>query len=237
MKAHLHKILAIDTATEACSTALYVDGEIVEDFRVAPRQHTTILLPMIEQLMESTGVKLADLDAIAFGQGPGSFTGLRIAASIAQGIAFSAELPIVPVSTLAAVAQGVARQYQSTDVLVALDARMKEVYWGIYRMGMAGLVELVGDEKVCSPATVSLPVDVEEIAWSAAGDGWKAYEEELVRCDPFVKERFPEQYPHAFDVAVLAADQYARGNTIQAEKAQPVYLRNNVAKKQVQPKK
>ncbi|MGB5456905.1 MAG: tRNA (adenosine(37)-N6)-threonylcarbamoyltransferase complex dimerization subunit type 1 TsaB, partial [Gammaproteobacteria bacterium] len=101
------KILAVDTATEACSAALYLDGEIHQQFRVAPREHSHIILPMIDQLLSDSGIRVSDLDVLAFGRGPGSFMGVRIAAGVAQGIAFAWDLPVVPISTLAAIAQTV----------------------------------------------------------------------------------------------------------------------------------
>lgn len=223
------RILAIETATDACSAALFIDGEMTEGFRIAPREHAAILLPMIDRLMTSAGISLQQLDAIAFGRGPGSFTGLRIASSVTQGLAWSADLPVVPVSTLAAVAQGIVRLHAHRQVLVALDARMQEVYWGAYRAGQDQLVELDGEETVCSPEAVAVPQGQE---WVAAGDGWHAYNDQLSRrCKEIVTEHFPDQRPQAQDVACLAAAALARGEALPPEQAQPVYLRDNVARK------
>jgi tRNA threonylcarbamoyladenosine biosynthesis protein TsaB len=121
------KLLAIDTATEACSAAIYIDGETVQRYRIAPREHSHIILPMIDELLAETGCYLSAMSAIAFGRGPGSFMGVRIAAGVTQGIAFAHDLPVVPVSTLAAIAQTAHVQTQAEKVLAAIDARMNEV--------------------------------------------------------------------------------------------------------------
>src|SRR3989338_484571 len=138
-------ILALDTSTEACSCALQVRGEIIEDYAVIPRQHAQNILPMIQQLLHKAGLTFAQLDAIAFGRGPGSFTGLRIAAGVAQGLALASDLPVLPVSTLAALAlQGHADTGDSA-LLACLDARIDEVYWAWYSIEN-GLPVLQGEE-------------------------------------------------------------------------------------------
>lgn len=226
-------ILAVETATEACSAALYINGEVNEEFKIAPREHAAILLPMIDRLMASAGIGLQQLEAIAFGRGPGSFTGLRIASSVTQGLAWSADLPVIPVSTLAAVAQAIVRLHARAQVLVALDARMQEVYWGAYRAGQDQLVQLNGGEAVCPPEAVSVPQGHD---WVAAGDGWQACGDQLSqRCKAIVSEHFPGQRPQAQDVACLAAAALARGEVLPPEQAQPVYLRDNVARKPKSP--
>ena len=125
------RVLAIETASAACSAALYIDGQVEERYALAPRQHAALILPMVESLLASAELTVSGLDALAFGQGPGAFTGVRIAASAAQGIAFAADLPVVPVSTLAAQACGAMRDTNGAHAMVALDARMDEVYWGV----------------------------------------------------------------------------------------------------------
>lgn len=124
------RILAIDTATEACSVALWNNGEKHALFEICPREHTQRILPMVQQVLAESGVTLNQLDALAFGRGPGSFTGVRIGIGIAQGLAMGAELPMIGVSTLATMAQGAFRVTGATQVLAAIDARMGEVYWG-----------------------------------------------------------------------------------------------------------
>ena len=170
------KILAIDTATEACSAALYLGGEITRQYRVAPRQHSHIILPMIDQLLAESGVRVAELDALAFGRGPGSFMGVRIAAGVTQGIALAWDLPVVPVSTLAAIAQTAYSETGATRVLSAIDARMNEVYWAAYRLSDNGCMHLVGEESVIAPGQVAKPA---EDGWTGAGTGWSAYGEIL----------------------------------------------------------
>src|SRR3569833_3307602 len=132
------KLLAIDTATEACSAALYLDGAVNKRYVLAPREHALLILPMIDELLRDANLSPLELDAVAFGRGPGAFTGLRIAAGVAQGIAYGADLPVVPVSSLAALAQGCYRERGVTRVLATIDARIGEVYWGAYRLGSDG---------------------------------------------------------------------------------------------------
>ena len=197
------KLLAIDTSTEACSAALMIDGEILEHYCLAPREHARLILPMIDELMSAAGLKPVDLNGLAFGRGPGAFTGLRIAASVAQGIAFAADLPVVPVSSLAALAQGVYRKKGRSHILAAIDARIKEVYWGAYQCDDQGLVQLYGEELVCSPSQVPLPGGED---WYGAGTGWQTYLPLLQnRLGKAVSRCDGQAFPAAFDVAVLGA--------------------------------
>lgn len=223
------KLLALDTATDACSAALLIDGETRQEFRVAPRDHARLLLPMIDALLAESGLKPAQLDGIAFGRGPGSFTGLRIAAGITQGIALGLDLPVVPVSTLAALAQGAIREEDATRVLSALDARMQEIYWGAFVKATDGLACAAGDECVCAPAAVPVP---EGTGWIGVGSGWDAYVAVLqARCGASVGVGRLDRRPQAFDIALLAAPALARGEALPAEQALPVYLRDQVAEK------
>lgn len=221
------KLLAIETATDACSAALSIDGDIRERFEIAPRAHTELILPMIDELMAEAGLNISQVDAIAFGRGPGAFTGVRIAVGVTQGIAFAADLPVVPVSTLAALAQGVA----ADKVLAALDARMDEVYWGAYQRNAAGLMELVGDECVSVPGDVPLPTGEN---WQGAGAGWSAYETLLsAHCEQQLDSWDGLCFPHARDVVLLGAAQFAAGTAVAAEQALPVYLRDKVTWKKI----
>jgi tRNA threonylcarbamoyladenosine biosynthesis protein TsaB len=223
------RILAIETATEACSAALRVDSETIQRFEIAPRRHAALLLPFVESLLAEAGIDLNQVDAVAFGRGPGSFTGLRIAAGMAQGVAFGADLPVVPVSTLAALAQGTVREQGAKAVLAALDARMKEVYWGAFTCQREGLVKLIGEERVCAPEDVSLPPPGD---WCGAGSGWETYADLLVsRCSIAADAVFAKQKPQAYDVAHLAAAIFERGGALPPEQAVPVYLRDKVANK------
>ena len=164
-------ILAIETATDACSCALEHSGTIVARHAVEPRRHTELLLPMIDTVLDEAGVGLGVLDAIAFGRGPGSFTGLRIACSVAQGLGFGAQRPLVAVSTLQVVAAGMQRSQGTPRVLVALDARMGEVYWGGFEWDGVTMAP-VFEESVVSPHAVPVPATG---TWAAAGSGWAAH--------------------------------------------------------------
>lgn len=224
------KILALDTATEACSVALYVNGEITRQYRVAPREHSHLILPMIEQLLTASGLRVSDLDALAFGRGPGSFMGVRIAAGVTQGIAFAWDLPVVPVSTLAAIAQVANMETGANRVLTAIDARMNEVYWAAYRLGQDGCMHLDGEERVIAPDRVSRPG---EAGWLGAGTGWSAYGEELIAAigDDVLSARLDACLPSADAIARLAVVEFEAGRHVTAAQAVPVYLRDNVAKK------
>ncbi len=224
------KILAIDTATEACSAALYFDGDIDQQYRVAPREHSHIILPMIDQLLGRAGVKLRDLDALAFGRGPGSFMGVRIAAGVVQGMAFAWNLPVVPVSTLAAIAQTANTGSGAAHVLAAIDARMGEVYWGAYSLSDENGMQLVGEETVIRPEQVAVP---DERDWIGAGTGWSAYADQLRTAVAPVElvTVLDDCLPSAAAIAQLAVADFQAGNHVPASKAVPVYLRDNVASK------
>ncbi len=224
------KLLAIETATEACSAALYLEGETRERYQVEAQGHSRLILPMMDDLLAEAGISLAQLDALAFGRGPGSFTGVRIATGVVQGAAFAAALPVVPVSTLAALAQGAHETYGDRQILTALDARMQEVYWGAYGVGDDALVALQGDEVVCPANRVPVP---EGDVWIGVGPGWAAYSEVL--CERLGSRGSTwrgDLLPHAHHVARLAAADVVKGHAVPAEQALPVYLRDNVASKE-----
>ncbi|TQV65403.1 MAG: tRNA (adenosine(37)-N6)-threonylcarbamoyltransferase complex dimerization subunit type 1 TsaB [Halothiobacillaceae bacterium] len=223
------KLLAIDTSTEACSAALLIDGKVLEEYALAPRRHTELILPMVGRLLAATALRLEQLDGIAFARGPGAFTGLRIAAGVTQGLAFGAGLPVVPVSSLAALAHAAWRLHGAEHVLTALDARMHEVYWGGWRVRGLGDVQAVDAERVVAPADVPCP---EGGRWFAAGPGWAAYDEALrSRCGAVESGRDPNLLPRAHDVALIGGQLAAHGGLLPAEQAQPVYLRDRVAEK------
>lgn len=223
------RILAIDTSGEACSAALYVDGGLSDRFVVQPRGHSELILEMMQALLAEAELPLGRLDALAYGRGPGSFTGVRIAAGVTQGTAYGAGLPVVPVSTLAALAQRHHRENGAERVLPAFDARMHEVYWAAYTLGPDGLVELVGRESVCAPERVELPPGE---GWHGVGSGWLSYGELLrQRLGEAVEAVHARQLCHARDIAQLAVKGLAAGAAVSAEQALPVYLRNQVANK------
>jgi len=220
------KILALDTATEACSAALLMGDELLERYQVAPREHTQLLMPMVDSLMEEAGLAMHELDAITFGRGPGSFTGLRIAAGFTQGLALGAELPVLPVSDLAALALQAHRQLGWEEFLVCQDARLKEFFIGGFRIGAEGPEETISEALV----------DASELAvrakgfHHAVGSGWTT---------PGGKQAMPEGFvidssihlPRAADIARLGMLAFSRGESVPVEQALPVYLRDQVAKK------
>lgn len=221
------KLLAIETATEACSAALLINGEVIERYRVQPRGHSELILPMMNELLAEADMALSDLDAMAFGRGPGSFTGVRIATAVIQGAAFAADLPVVPVSTLAALAQRCFREEGKHRLLPAFDARMKEVYWGAYEVFDGGIVQQVVPDEVSMPEAVTLP---EGGDWHAVGSGWKSYGEQLdsIMGDSLASTN-PDLLCSAHDVAILGAAGFTAGLAVEAEQALPVYLRDKVA--------
>lgn len=216
-------LLALDTATEACSVALLHDGKVLSHYEVIPRLHAQKLLPMIQQIMADAGVGLSAVDAIAFGRGPGAFTGVRIAIGVVQGLAFALDRPVLGLSNLAALAQGAWRREGATQVAAAIDARMDEVYWGCYALS-DGEMQLVGAEAVLPPHAVQVPDDNLE-SWYGAGTGWGYADRLAVKAQRFDASALP----HAEDVLALAGFAWARNEAIEAAQAQPVYLRDNVA--------
>lgn len=223
------KLLAIDAATEACSAAILVDGEIHERHAVAPRGHAQRLLTMVDEILAEAGVSLRSLDAIAFDRGPGSFTGVRVGTSVTQGLAFGADLPVIPVSSLAALAQGAWRATGETHILSVIDARMVEVYWGYYSHAN-GIMVLQGEEHICMANEVTPNMGEN---WYGAGSGWQAYAEELKAGIQAVSNGIDaESLPLARDMLPLAEYEYHNKRYVSAEQALPTYLRNEVAKKQ-----
>ena len=220
------KILALDTATEACSAALLDDDSIYERHEIAPRRHAELILPMVDGVLAQAGLGLQDLDAIAFGRGPGAFTGVRIAAGVTQGLALGAGLPVIPLSSLATLAQGAAGR--SAVLLPAIDARMGEIYWAAYEKVQDNLVRPVAEEQVTSPEAVQVPVDKHVFG---VGSGWGAYR---LRLEGVLNGQItgmdPERYPLARDMLPLAVREYNAGRCVGADQAVPVYLRDNVVK-------
>jgi tRNA threonylcarbamoyladenosine biosynthesis protein TsaB len=231
------KLLAVDTATEACSAALFIDGAVHEQFELASKKHTQLILPMIDSLMAEAGLRPSDLDALAFGRGPGSFTGLRIATGVIHGIALAADLPVVPVSTLAALAQDYFANKAAAPVaesspkvaFTAMDARMGEIFWGVYRYDPSGFVTLLGREAVTPAEHVEFPA----LSGIGLGSGWAAYPAVLSnRLAGWVCQIESAFWPRAGVIAQLASHDYAQGLAVPVEQAMPVYLRDKVAKKE-----
>ena len=227
------KILAIETSTEACSAALLNGAETAQRYEVAPRQHAELILGMCDELLAETNSKLSELDAIAFGRGPGAFTGVRIATGVVQGIAFAHELPVVPVSSLAAMAFAAWQEHGASKVMTAIDARMGEVYWACYECSDEGVKEIVA-EQVCPPEHITLP---ETGSWYGVGSGWDTYQEILTaQAGSLIGKIDPGYFPQAQHIAMLAAQSVSKGEALPAAQAMPVYIRDNVAKKKAEQK-
>lgn len=234
------KILALETATEACSAALWLDAgtpSCLNRYQFAPREHNRLILPMIEAILAEAELDFCQLDAIAFGCGPGSFTGVRMAAGVAQGIAFGADLPVIPVSTLAALAQQALDETGEVLAYPCIDARMGEVYWAVYRHGESGGMECLQTEQVVVAGQVALPdcgtdADSPEIKGIGIGSGFATYAVPLAeRLGSRLTGVLPDRFPTATCIAKLAAQAYDKGQWVSAEQALPVYLRDDVAKK------
>ena len=228
------RILGIDTATESCSAALLLERRLLERAQRLERAHAQVILPMVDELLAEGGAPLGTLDAIAFGRGPGAFTGVRLAATVAQGLAFGAGVPVVPVSDLRALAQRAFDEDRALAwVLVCTDARMREVYWACFERSSDTFAGPCGEERVSPPADVRLPS-----AWGPAGQGagrlagvgsgFAAYPE---LCGKFPFDVVMEgRLPRAAEVVQLAVREVAAGRVFPPEQALPVYLRDDVAR-------
>lgn len=219
----MSKILALDTSTEACSCALSINGEIFETFELLPRLHAQFILPMVKQMMVKHDLAFTDLDAISVGAGPGSFTGLRIAAGVAQGIAFGSDLPLIPVSTLAAMAQQCI-ELGENYIFTCLDARVKEVYWAVYAV-RENNIELKGSEQLCKPELVDLKLDD---SCYAVGNGMIFIEQLPAETQFLIKGYDNEVYPRASAMVKLATTYFKQGMGMKPEDFSPTYLRNKV---------
>jgi tRNA threonylcarbamoyladenosine biosynthesis protein TsaB len=219
-------LLALDTATESCSVALICGEAMIERSEIAPRRHAELILPMIDSLLAQAGISRHRLDGIAVGRGPGAFTGVRLAISIAQGLALGLDIPVVPVSSLAALALDAPDQ-PGASILAVIDARMGEIYAGAFRRGADGLVEAIGDETVGPASALVLP---RSIQWDIIGSGWAAYHEAIAaRLSAPPRSAEGWRYPQAHAIARLALPQFAAGRGVSPEYALPVYLRDKVA--------
>lgn len=216
------KLLALDTSSNACSVAVSDDGVVTECHVVEPKQHTQILIPMIEGVLQDAGLQLKELDRIVLGNGPGSFIGMRIAASVAQGLAFGAGLRITPVSSLAAVAAEAMAAEDATAVAVAQDARMHEVYLGLYRSGDSGIPELTGAEHLQVAESIDWPVDA---PWVAAGEGWSRYPALLEQNRQHIESESSVRVPRARYLVGMGE----RIAPIAPHLLAPAYLREKVA--------
>jgi tRNA threonylcarbamoyladenosine biosynthesis protein TsaB len=233
------KILALDTATEGCSAALLIDGALITREKEFDRGHAEHILPMIDGLLIEAGLRLEEMDVLAFGRGPGGFTGVRLAASVTQGLAFGAGLPVVPVSNLAALAQrALDLAFAPERVLVCSDARMQEVYWACFERAENGLAKLLGQEHVGPAQSVTLPpewADVPAGSVAGIGRGFRAYPVLQETVGPRVAVARDDLLPRAAEIARLAALDVTAGRLLKPEEAIPVYLRDDVARPQQVP--
>ena len=234
----MNKLLSIETSAESCSVALSVVGNTREKFEHAPRRHAELILPMVRSLLAEAELALGQLDGIAFGRGPGSFTSLRIGIGVVQGLAWGADLPVVPVSSLAAVAQAAVERGLSpgiSRVCVAMDARMQEVYTANFEADAGGFVILSGEERVCPPGKICTEdaagvCHEDATGVCAAGNGFGIYPE-LEKLAGELGQCIPDCWPRAGAVGRLAARWLENNKPLPAEQAQPVYIRNQVATK------
>ncbi|WP_145491496.1 tRNA (adenosine(37)-N6)-threonylcarbamoyltransferase complex dimerization subunit type 1 TsaB [Yersinia aleksiciae] len=226
------RILAIDTATEACSVALWNNGEVQALFELCPREHTQRILPMVQQVLAESGLSLGQLDALAFGRGPGSFTGVRIGIGIGQGLALGAELPMIGISTLQTMAQGAFRLTGVSRVLAAIDARMGEVYWGEFERNAAGQWLGEATEAVMTPDQTLVRAQSLSGHWATVGTGWQTYPD-LISGSHVQLTDGQMLLPQAEDMLPLALSLWANGQAVSVENAEPVYLRNEVTWKKL----
>lgn len=220
------KLLAIDTATEACSAALWVDGSVLARFERVEREHTQRLLPIVHELMADAGLAYSQLDGYVCGIGPGSFAGVRIAVALTQGMALAHGQPVVGVSSLAMLAQGAIRLHRANQVIAAIDARMSEVYFAVYCAGSDGLAVEQLPARLCPPTAA--PVCDGE-SW-AVGTGWGTYEAALRAATGAVLRGLDgAALPVAQDALTLALPSFQQGMAKDADGLTPIYLRNQVA--------
>lgn len=219
-------ILAIDTSTEACSAALLrEDGQLFSEFEIAPRQHTRLLPKMMDSVLASAQCSKSSISYCAFANGPGAFTGIRIAASTAQGIGIALNIPLIPISTLATLAQVSLDSLGGDSTLVALDARMGEVYWAVYRRDENGLASLVGTENLDKINDVVIEKSIDR----GAGHGWLVGRDVWQQRQSMVVDA--ELLPAARALIKLAEQAASNRQACAADKITINYLRNRVAEK------
>lgn len=221
--------LALDTSTEACSVALSYHGQLLALDEVCPQQHSKRILPMVQQLLADAGISLNQLSGIVFGRGPGSFTGVRIGVSVAQGLAFGVDVPVYGVSTLAAMAQAAAEVKGARQVIAAIDARMAEVYLAAFSLNEQGLMQAISSEVAAKPNT--LPAAITSLTFNAGvlgvGTGWQTYGSAL---QALVPATIADDilYPSAQFMLPFAQPAWQNGHFVAAEQAEPVYVRDEV---------
>lgn len=226
-------LLALDASSSACSAALLLERAggthtLVSRFALTPREHTRRLLPMIDEVLAEAGVSPAELDGVAYGRGPGSFTGLRIAAGTAQGLAYGLDRPLLGISTLEALALAAHRRHGAEHVVTAMDARMGEIYVAAWHC-REGATEALLDEAVMAPKHLTLPSMADRVSWYGIGSGWALREAMPAEVQAAIAQHDVEAEPAAEEMVLLAARDYATGVRHAAHQVQPVYLRDQVA--------
>jgi len=233
--------LALDASTEACSVALQLGGTVSASYELCPQSHSLRLLPMIDDLLKEAGIELADIDGLIFGQGPGSFTGVRIGVGVAQGLAFSANLPVIGVSSLQAMAQQAYIKHGEEKVIAAIDARMSEVYNGYYTLDEHDIMQAQKDEAVTPPEHLAEQLSgVVSEPFYVVGTGWDAYSEKLGEktgeklLSLRINKGSPDiLFPCAEAMLSIGISKLEQGQGVSAEEAQPVYVRDTVSWKKL----
>jgi len=222
-------ILSLDTSTEACSAAVISGKTEVSRFEIAPRQHANKILQMIHEVLEEGNLSLSEVDAIAVGQGPGSFTGVRLGIGVAKGLSFGADIPVIPVSTLKALSMAYASPLSDTVIVSAIDARMSEVYWAVYKGPNR---DILTNDSLSRPENISaLPPSAFTGCAIGLGSGFGAYKDALVNSlELEFQDIQSDCYPEAIHIAKAALPLFLNGQTIKSEELSPVYLRNDVVR-------
>lgn len=225
--------LAIDASTEACSVALTVNGKVYSRYELCPQSHSLHLLPMVDGLLKAANISLAELDGLIFGQGPGSFTGVRIGVGVAQGLAFSSNLPVVGVSSLQAMAQAAYEKHNQRQVISAIDARMSEAYNGYFTLDNNNIMQAQCAEAVTAPEKLAAHfANLLADKVFGVGSAWDAYPEQLA---PLKSNAGSPDilFPDALAMLTIGADKFKQGLGVSAEEAQPVYVRDTVSWKKL----
>lgn len=223
-------ILAIDTATEACSVALNYNNRQIVLNELSPRTHTQRILPMVDELLQQAEISLKEIEALAFGRGPGSFTGVRVGVGVTQGLALGAELPVIPVSNLLMMAEEAYQRLNKTEVIALIDARMNEVYFAQFSRNDEGEWSELVAEQVCSPEKAIEKMQLDRNA-VVVGSGWAAYSQFKAENLPLVITDIT--LPSAQFMLSLAEQALEKGSVKSALEIEPIYLRNEVTWKKL----
>ena len=223
------KLLALDTSSDACTVAVGSNAAVASRHALAAREHTRLLMPMIDDVMSESGLDFRDLDGIVLGNGPGSFIGMRIGAAVVQGIAFAASLPVIPVSSMAALALQTLEEQSEDHVAVAQDAHNREVYFGLYERSAGGLVTGAGSERLAGREPIAELLALPERSCIAAGLGWRVYPDLYTANEARIAGRSSHDVPDARFVLQLGKAALARGEQVAPADVDPIYLRQQVA--------